>query len=416
MLRHLFVPAFVISCTVPLLAADWPQWRGPNRDGVAPGVQLPAKWPAQPPKEKWKAAVGIGYSGPVIADGKVFILGRVGKNERCLAFDADSGKELWKLEYAEPFVPPDPTAGKGPNSTPTVDGDRVYMLGLGGMLHCLDTAGGKILWKHDCNKEYWGVKVSFLGDSWFPPCGAAASPMVDGTNVIIPIGGAKAGAFTSFDRKIGAIVWKALEDRSSYASPTIASPGGVKQVIGFTGTRMVGLRYSDRELLWDLPFKTRFEQTIISPVVWRDLVIVSGESKPTTALSITETGGKVTKQTAWTSDDLKSYLTTPIVFSDHLLGYDTRTSRLVCLNLETGETAWTSPRVTGKYHSLVRAGDAIFCLNSEGELTVMKASTKDFEELTKWTIAEKGTWAHLAIAGNRLYVKGKENLYCYELR
>lgn len=408
------VCSLVLSATIAD-AADWPHWRGPNRDGVAPGVTFPDKWPAEAPKEKWKAPVGLGYSGPAIVGNKVFILGRVEKDERCLALDANTGKELWKIEYPEKFEAPDPTAGKGPNSTPTVDGDRVYMLGLGGMLHCIDVSSGKVLWKHDCQKEYWGVKKSLLGDDWFPPCGASASPMVDGKNVIIPIGGAKAGAFTAFDRKTGDIVWKALEDRSSYASPTIASPGGVKQLIGFTGTRMVGLRYSNRDLLWEVPFKTRFEQTIISPVVWKDLVIIAGEARATTAVRIKESGGKVTHEVAWTSDDLKSYLTSPILFQDHLLGYDMRTSKLVCLSMETGETAWQSPRIPGKYHSLVLVGNVVLCLNSEGELTVLKASTKEFQEVAKWTVAEKGTWSHLAVAGNRLYVKGKDNLYCYEL-
>jgi outer membrane protein assembly factor BamB len=400
----------------PLLAADWPQWRGPNRDGVAPGAQLPAKWPAEPPAPKWKAPVGIGYSGPAVAGGRVFIMGRVEKNERCLAFDADTGRELWKVEYPEPFVPPDPTAGKGPNSTPTVDGDRVYMFGLGGVLQCLAVADGKVLWKHDCQKEYWGVKKGLLGDDqWFPPCGVAAGPLVDGGVVIVPVGGLKAGAFTAFDRKTGAIAWKALDDRSSYASPVIRSPGGVEQLIGFTGTRMVGLRHSDRELLWDVPFKSRFEQTIVSPVVWKDLVVVAGEGRATTAVRVKESGGKVTKETAWTSDDLKAYLTTPVAFGDHMVGYDNRTNRLVCVALETGETAWTSPRVPGKYHSLVRAGDAVLCLNSEGELFVFKATPAEYAEVVRWKVAGKGTWAHLAVAGSRLYVKDKDTLYCYEL-
>ncbi|MFO0801527.1 MAG: PQQ-binding-like beta-propeller repeat protein [Gemmataceae bacterium] len=408
------VSAVLAAATVP--AADWPHWRGPNRDGVAPGLAFPEKWPAEPPKELWKANVGLGYSGPAIVGDKLFILSRVEKSERCLALDANTGKESWKLEYPEPFQAPDPTAGKGPNSTPTVDGDRVYMFGLGGKLHCLGTEKGSVLWKHDCLKEYWGVKVTpIMGDDWFPPCGASASPLVDGPHVLIPVGGAKAGAFTAFHRDTGEIAWKALADRSSYASPAIASPGGVKQVIGFTGTRMVGLRHSDRELLWDVPFKARFEQTIISPVVWKDLVIVAGEGRATTAVRIKESGGKVTKETAWTSDDLKCYLTTPVLFQDHLLGYDMRTSRLVCLSMETGEVAWTSPRTPGKYHSLVLAGNVCLCLNSEGELTVFRATTKEYQEVVKWTLAEKGTWAHLAVANGHLFIKGKENLFCYPL-
>lgn len=412
------IPAFLLALVLvlPLPAADWPQWRGPTRDGDAPAAQLPTKWPAEPPAAKWKAPVGIGYSGPAVAAGKVFIMGRVEGNERCLCFDADTGKELWKVEYPEAFAPPDPSAGKGPSSTPAVDGDRVYMFGLGGMLHCLDTQAGKVLWKHNCRKEYWGVKKMLLGvDAWFPPCGAASSPLVDGGTVILSVGGKKAGAFTAFDRNTGAIVWKALDDRGSYASPMIASPGGVKQVIGFTGTRMVGLRHSDHQLLWEVPFKARFEQTIITPVVWKDLVIVAGEGRATTAVRVKETGGKVTTETAWKSDDLKSYLTTPVVFADHLLGFDTRTNRLACLSLDTGEVAWTSPRVPGKYHSLVLAGDVVLCLNSEGELFAFKATPKECVEVAKWKVADKGTWAHLAVAGNRLYVKDKEHLYCYEL-
>jgi outer membrane protein assembly factor BamB len=405
-----------LALTLPLSASDWPQWRGPNRDGTAPGAVLPAKWPAEAPAAKWKAAVGEGYSGPAVAGGRVFILGRVDGNERCLCFDADTGKELWKLEYPEAFKAPDPTAGKGPNATPAVDRDRVYTLGLGGMLHCLDVATGKVLWKHDCKAEYWGVKKGLLGDdSWFPPCGASASALVDGDVVIVPIGGKKAGTFTAFDRTTGKLVWSALDDRSSYASPLIASPGGVKQVIGFTGTRMVGVRHSDRELLWDVPFSARFEQTIITPVVWKDLVIVAGEGKATTAVRVKESGGKVTKETAWTSADLKAYLTTPVVFADHLLGHDTRTNRLVCVSLATGETAWTSPRVPGKYHSLVLAGGLVLVLNSEGELFVFKATAAECTEVVRWTVAGKGTWAHLAVAGNRLYVKDRDTLHCIEL-
>jgi len=150
-------------------------------------------------------------------------------------------------------------------------------------------------------------------------------------------------------------------------------------------------------------------------VVWKDLVILAGEARATMAIRVKESGGKVTHETAWTSDDLKCYLTTPVQFQDHLLGYDMRTSRLVCLSLATGEVAWTSPRIPGKYHSLVVAGDVVLCLNSEGELTVLRATVKEYQEVAKWTLAEKGTWAHLAVANGRLYIKGKENVFCYAL-
>src|SRR5262245_18510479 len=126
MLRRFFLVCLSFSLPLPLAAAEWPQWRGPNRDGHAPGAKLPAKWPAEAPKPLWTGPVGVGDSGPVTAGGKVFVMGRENGSERCLCLDADTGKQLWKIEYPEEFEPPDPTAGKGPSSTPAVDRDRVY--------------------------------------------------------------------------------------------------------------------------------------------------------------------------------------------------------------------------------------------------------------------------------------------------
>ncbi len=407
------------SLCLPLHAADWPQWRGVGRDGHALDAQLPLHWPAAPPKPKWSTDIGLGYSGPAAVRGKVFIHSRddAKGNERCLCLDAHTGKQLWEISYPCTFEAPDRTAGKGPNATPTVDQDRVYFFGLGGMLTCVEIETGKILWQHDCQKEYWGIiKTNEGDDAWFPPCGASASPLVDGVTVIVPIGGKKAGAITGFDRNTGKLVWKALEDRSSYASPIIASLGGVKQIVAFTGTRMVGLRHSDRELLWDYPFPTKYEQTIVSPVVWKDLVILGGEAKPTVALKLARDGDKVKKEVAWKSEDLRMYLTTPVVFMGHLIGFDHRMSRLVCLKLDNGETVWTSPNLATKNLTLVVAGNALFALTLEGDLLVMKASKEEFTQLAKWKVGERGTYAHLALAANTLYVKGPEKLVCYELK
>ncbi len=416
---RLVVALLLALALPPALMAEWPQWRGPLRDGHASGTQLPAMWPAQPPKPKWTADVGLGYSGAVITRGKLFIHTRNDEKqeERCLCLDATTGKELWAIAYPCKFKSPDPTAGKGPNATPTVDHDRVYFFGLGGMLTCAEFDTGKVLWQHDCDKEYWGVKKTSDGDdAWFPPCGASASPLVDRDTVIVPIGGKKAGAVSGFDRNTGKLVWSALEDRSSYASPLIVSPGGVKQIVAFTGTRMVGLRHSDRELLWDHAFPTRFEQTIVSPVVWKDLVVFGGEVKPTVAVKLTQDKGSVNKEIAWKSDDLKMYVSSPVLFNDHLIGFDFRTGKLVCVKLADGSTAWSSPALGTKHVSLVLAGDVLLTLTLEGELRVAKVSTDDYSELAKWKVSEKGTYAHLAIVGNRLFVKGPETLLCYDLK
>ncbi len=423
MLRSLLSLFLALTLALALHAADWPQWRGPNRDGHAPGAQLPVKWPVEAPKPKWTTDVGLGYSGAAIAGGKVFIHtrdeGKDGKAEECcLCLDAATGKKLWSIPYECKFVAPDPTAGKGPNATPTVDRDRVYFLGLGGMLTCAEIASGKVLWQHDCDKEYWGAKFTSDGDdAWFPPCGASASALVDRDTVIVPVGGKKAGAVTGFDRNTGKLLWSALEDRSSYASPMIASPGGVKQIIAFTGLRMVGLRHSDRELLWDHAVPTKYEQTIVSPVVWKDRVVIGGEAKPTVALKLSPGDKKdtVKKEIAWKNEELRMYLPTPVLLGDHLIGFDYRTGKLVCVKLEDGSTAWTSPALNTKHVSLIVVGDVLLVLTLEGQLLAAKVSTEDYSPLAKWKVSEKGTYAHLALVGNTLFVKGPEKLLCYEL-
>jgi outer membrane protein assembly factor BamB len=408
----------LLAFGVPAQGADWPQWRGPYRDGTVADARLPSKWPETLPAPKWKAHVGIGYSSPVIANGQVFIMGRDDKagQEVCFSFDADTGKPLWKQPYASAYAPPDPTAGKGPNSTPTVDRDRVYMLGLGGMFHCLDVKSGRILWKHDLAKEYWGVAKDALGeDAWRPACGATASALVDGDRVILPVGGQKAGAISAFDRKTGKLLWKALDDRSSYASPLLADLAGTRQIVGFTGKRMVGLHAENQKLLWEFPFTAMYEQTIITPVIWKNRVIICGEAKPTTALELTQEGGKITQKTAWQNADLSAYLVTPVVIGDHLLGYDQRGKRLVCLDLASGKTAWTSPRIGRVFASLVVIGKQVLFLSDSGELHVLAADPKDYTPLGHWKVAESGAiWSQLAVVGNRVYIKDKEELACYE--
>jgi outer membrane protein assembly factor BamB len=407
----------LLPLVVLCVAANWPQWRGPARDGLAPDIKLPDKWPAEPPKPRWVMPVGQGYSGPAVADGRVYVMGRADGEEVCHCFDAATGKPLWKVGYPEPdFKPPTGEPVWGPQSTPTVDGDRVYFFGLLGMLHCLDAKTGAVRWKRDCHKEFWGVVKAEKGDdAWFPPCGCAAGPLVEGKTVILPVGGKKAGSFTAFDRDTGKIVWQALDERSSYASPVFAAPGGIKQLIGFTGLRMVGLDQASHKLLWDRPFKAFFEQTIVSPVVWNDLVVIGGEKRPTFALRLKSAGGKVETEEVWKNDDLKEYTTTPVLVGPHLVGHDARAERLVCLGVADGQTAWTSPRL-GRYFSLLAAGDTVLALNNDGELFALKAGGDDYTQLAKWRVSDqKGTWAHPAVAGGKLFVKDKERLLCYDL-
>ena len=400
-------------------AADaWPQWRGPHRDGHLDGQRLPAAWPGMAPAPLWQSQVGLGYSSPVVAGGRVFVMGRddAERQELCLCFDARSGRELWRVSYGEQFVPPDASAGRGPSSTPTVDGDRVIMLGLGGMLHCLDAASGEVIWKHDCRREYGGVaRDADGGDAWFPPCGCATSAIVDGAEVIVSVGGQKAGAFAGFDRKTGELRWSALDDRGSYGSPVITTLAGVRQLIGFTGKRMVGLDARTHELLWEHPFEAEFEQTAITPVVWRDLVIFGGEKRPLLAVRVTREGETFTPEVAWKSVELRPYITTPVVFGDQLIGLDERRGRLVRIDLESGKTFWAGEPLAN-YATLLIGGDQLLALANDGVLHTYRIAPQSIDQQAEWTVSDVGaTISHAAVADGRLYIKDKERLICFEL-
>ncbi len=402
---------------LPVVAADWPQWRGPNRDGIAADAKLPRDWPKKTPKPLWRVAIGEGYSSPVVADGRLFILGRdEGDKETCLCLDANTGKTLWKYSYDAPYKPHPAAraAGNGPKSTPTVDRDRVYMLGINGMFHCFETKTGRILWKRDFQAEYWGVEKGKDGyDLWPTYCGAAGSPLIDGDHVILPVGGKKAGAMTAFHKTTGELAWKALEDRASYASPMIAELAGTRQIVGFTGLRMAGFDARDGALLWDYPYKVAYEQTIVTPVVWKDLVLVCGERKPATALRIERKDGKLQQTVAWQNRDLRSYMASPVAFQDHLYGLDD-SGQLICIELATGKTAWAKGNF-GQYVSIVVAGDQLLVLSDNGELTVLEATPKAYHPRAKLQLSEDGkTWSSLAVVGSRLYVKDKQHLMCFE--
>jgi outer membrane protein assembly factor BamB len=395
----------------PQLALSWPQWRGPRRDGHAPATKL--TFPATL-KTVWKVPLGIGYSSPTVAAGRLYVLERDGVAglESCVCRNAATGKMLWKQSWPSTFTPPDPTAGRGPNSTVTIDNDRVYSLGLGGMFHCFEAKTGRILWKHDCAAEFWGVEKGTAGDAWFPVCGASSSALVHGNEVIVSVGGKKAGSITAFDRKTGKILWKALDDRSSYASPIRATLAGVPQLVAFTGLRMVGLDEKTHKLLWEFPFKAGFEQTIVSPVIWKDTVFILGEARPTTALQIGAKGVGV----AWTSAELCSYLVTPVVVKDHLIGCDIRSRRLVCLDAATGKSTWTSPRMGKMFSSLVVVGDDLLWLSDSGELHIVAADPKAFTLKKTYKVAAPETiWSHPALVGNRLYIRDQKELTCYAL-
>ncbi len=392
---------------------EWPQWRGVNRDGSAVGSRLPAVLPPKLPAPRWRVELGIGYASPVAARGIVVGLGRLPEGkEQAVGIDQRSGKVLWRHSWESSFVPPDPTAGKGPNATPVIDNDRVYTLGLGGMFHCLDLKSGRVLWKHDLASEYWGVSRGPAGDDWFPVCGCATSPLVLGDTVVLAVGGRKAGSLAGFDRRTGKLVWSSLEDRSSYGSPVLAKIGGVEQIVAPTGKRLVGLARTDRRVLWELPMTAMYEQTILTPVVWKDRVLAGGEARPMEALQIEVSAtGSAVARTAWRNAEMSPYLSTPLAFDNTAVALDHRSRRLVAVDLETGKTVWTSPRIARQFAVLTRAEKRLLVLTDLGKLHAAAAAADSWREEAVWDLpGEAPWWSQVAVLGDQLLIRDSQSV------
>src|SRR5215203_4361831 len=267
---------------------DWPQWRGPRRDGSVDAA-LPAQWP-EALKKRWETPVGSGHASPVVSGNRVVVIARQSDREIVRALDVASGKEIWRAAYPAPFIvhPAAQLHGPGPKSTPAIGDGRVFTFGIGGILSAFDLTNGNLIWR-------------VPAPSVLPQYGTATSPLVDGNSVIAHVGGDANGALTSFDAATGKPRWQWKGDGPGSGSPIIATFGGVGQVIAQTQKFLVGLNASNGALLWQLPFPTDFDQNAFTPIVFQDLLINAGLDQPVAAIRPKLDGGRWIAETVWTN-------------------------------------------------------------------------------------------------------------------
>src|SRR5262249_32674683 len=266
---------------------------GPNRDGTVSTFTAPKTWP-KTLKEQWKVRVGEGHSSPVVVDGKVYQLARQKDAEVILCLDLATGKEIWRDSYDAPYKMHFAATGhgKGPKSTPTVHGGKVYALGISGILSCLDARTGKVLWRKDFAKQYSATS---------PLYGAAMSPLVDSGLCIVHVGGHDKGALTAFDAHTGEVKWSWTGDGPGYASPVLATLLGERRVMTQTQKSLLGVSAATGKVLWKVPFTTAYDQNSVTPLVTRDRVIFSGYAQPLTAVRLEKKGEEITAKTAWSN-------------------------------------------------------------------------------------------------------------------
>lgn len=379
-------------------ARDWPQFRGPDRNGVASAFAAPRVWPEQLTLE-WKVEVGTGYATPILVRDRLYVFTRQGDHEVMQAIDAASGRSVWQSSYPA-IVALRPGAaphGTGPKSTPVFSDGRLFTLGMSGKVTAFDADSGKQLWQVD-------------GGPLLPLWNTGMSPIVERGLLLVHVGGHGQGALTAFDVVTGAVRWAWTGDGPSYASPIIAELRGVRQVITLTQDHVIGLSVDDGQLLWQRPFPTA-NQNIIMPVVVRggsigERIVVAGYQKPTSAFRVLRAGTEWTTEDLWQNPDVWQFMTNGVMVGDRLFGLSTRNrGEYFLLDTTSGAVVWKSPPRQAENAAIVRAGDAVISLEDDGELLVGRVDNSRFEELRRYAVSDAATWAAPVLSGSRIFVK-----------
>jgi outer membrane protein assembly factor BamB len=390
--------------------AEWPQWRGPNRDGLAAGVNAPSVWPKKL-KPGWKVTVGVGHASPVVSNGVVYQHARQGEEEVLLAFDASTGKELWRAGATPAPYEMNSAAtghGKGPKSTPVVAGGRVYTLGIAGLLSAHDAKTGRVIWRKDFSKQFPVTS---------PLYGTAMSPIVVGDLLIAHVGGHDKGALTAFDAATGAVKWSYGADGPGYSSPVLLTVGGERQVVTFTQKELVAVSAATGALLWKLPAKTGYDTNCNTPVVFKDTVVVSMEGQGIVALRPAREGGKWAAKEVWRNEENELYMNTPVLSGSTLYGLSARKKgQFFALDAATGKTIWQGPGRMGENASIVNLGGTLLALTNDAVLYVLPASATSFAPSAQYTVATSPTWAHPVVLGDQVLIKDETTLASLSLR
>jgi outer membrane protein assembly factor BamB len=385
-------------------AQDWPQWRGPARDGKTAKLALPQSWTASTLKPGWKLAVGAGHASPVVVGDRVLVFAREADDEVLSSLELATGKRVWRQSYPAPYtINPAATGhGKGPKATPVVKDGRVCTLGISGILSCHDAASGRTLWRHD-------FKGGFKHTS--PEYGTAQSPVIEGGLLIVHVGGDGDGALTAFDVASGSTRWSFKGDGPGYASPLVVDLGGVRQVVNQTQKLIVGVDAASGALLWKLPFITAYEQNAVTLVVDGDVVIYSGLDKGVHAARVSKRGGAFGAEPLWRNDEVSFYMSTPVLARGVLYGLSHKKKGQFCaLDAATGRTLWLGEGRQGENAALVDAGTLLFLLTTEGALHLARTDPAKFGPLTTYTVADTPTWAHPVVTSRGVLVKDLEHL------
>jgi len=393
------VPASTSAAAAP--GDEWPQFRGPHRDGVAPGARVAHGWPASGPRQLWRVPIGDGYSHLAVADGRVYTQYGANANEYLGAFDAASGRQLWVQRTDSELVN---DQGNGPRSTPTFEAGTLYVQSAQGHLLAVAAATGKVLWNHDLVREL-GARI--------PTWGSSSSPLVEGDLLLVAAGGSGGHAAMAFDKHSGRVVWAALDEKPGYASPIAITAAGMRQAIFFTGSSVSALAPLDGRLLWRVPWETSYDVNAATPlfIAPDKLFVSSGYDTGATVFQIHADGRQVAVTPVWQSRVLKNQFSSTVLAGDYLYGFDNGTFK--CVKAQTGEERW---KQRGLGHgSVILAGDLLVVLSESGKLVLADASPDAYHERASFQALSGRCWSGPSLAGGKLFLRNAESMVAFDL-
>lgn len=399
--RALLFLMSVASVSLAQSNANWPQWRGPNRDGLSKETGLLKQWPTEGPPLVWKASgAGRGYSSFSVANGKLFTMGLRGDREFVIAFDLATGKEAWAT--AQPNRAFRNDRGDGPRGTPTVEGDRVYALGGNGDLSVLDARTGRAVWTKNILREFGARNITW---------GISESPLIVGNKLLVNAGGAGA-SIVALNTSDGSLIWKSQSDKAGYSSAIPVEINRVPQVVFFTQERAVGLDLKDGRLLWEYARPSNNVANAATPVARGNRIFISSDYG--TGGGVVEIKPDGTAQEIWFSKDMRNHHSSSVLVGEHLYGFSS--SILTAIKFDTGEIAWRH-RSVGK-GSLVYADGRLYCFSEQGVIGLVEATPTGYVEKGRFRIqqGELPTWTHPVVAGGRLYIRDQDTIYAYDVR
>ena len=401
-------PAFLalIFCAVAPIAAaqEWTQWRGPARDGAVSGKNTPRAWP-EALQRSWRVEIGEGYSSPIVANGRAFVHGRRDPEEIVASINLADGKLLWQQKYQADFKKNQYAVqmAKGPNSTPLVIGNRLFTLGVTGILNAWDTATGKQLWTRDFSKSIDTSKLF---------CGTASSPLVVDGRLVVQVGSdIHGGQILALNPSTAATEWEWRGLGPGYASPVLIQPSGKSQIVTMTQASVLGIDAKTGKDLWSVPFPDEWNENIATPLWTGTHLVVSGTRQGTHAFSLTETNGKWQATEVWKNPDVAMYMSSP-VFGDGLIyGHSSKKKgQFVAMDAKTGAVRWATEGREGEHASLLLTPQHVVFLTNGADLIVAKRNTPAFAVERRYEVAEAATWAMPVLLGSNILVRDATGL------